>query len=411
MLYELAYKFNILKLEWMLGVVIFVLIILTYLFGATRHSIYFLIALVFSSNTKPDSLNELSASQITQLPILDLSPIPFLIFSLYVLSILRKRTVNLGLIVKLSTLLLLLLVYSIPIRILDDSNLFFLYAEILTILVYFLAILFFNNEIDNLPGFKHISILVSAKIFICVLVAIYVDKVEFSTVLFVNPAIPMLWYVGYAIMNIKWKELLLSLSFVLLNFQKGFLIFTSLFILFKLKNYIHYLILLVLIVPLVANYVDESDYKNVSYELRSFEKILNGTSPRAVELINIIDKYYQEPGLLLFGSGMGAYFEESEAFFIPWQRNLSAFTQYELDTGQFYKPHDFVNWLLLKIGPLLSILLGIHLYRVTLYLSPVKVSLPVLVYVTVGIMQSVSMAFTSVLLIFILFKNENKRKS
>ena len=198
---------------------------------------------------------------------------------------------------------------------------------------------------------------------------------------------------------------------------EGFLvqyIFVSLcFLLFSkgaMRRVIPFAMLLTMaLVPFASYFKALPTLDRINYELRSFQSVTGGLSPRAVEIKNIISRANEDFSVALLGGGLGSYFNEHPFKFRSWQRNLSAFTQDELDSGRFYKPHTAVAWLILKfgfLGLIVTILFYINtIYRLYLSKQLEVVSISVLGYTFWVLMQNVTVAIFSVI-IFLAFTNK-----
>ena len=250
-------------------------------------------------------------------------------------------------------------------------------------------------------------------------------SITLGIIIFHNPAVPIMLLLAYTLSNnfryLAFFSLVLCVAILLLNFQKGFLVqylFVLIcFILFSKTNMRRVvpltILLIVVLVPVVSQFKNLPTLDRIYYELRSFQSVSDGLSPRAVELKNIIVRANEEIPLAIAGGGLGSYFKEDPYKFRSWQRNTSAFTQGELDTGNFYKPHTTFAWLLLKFG-ILGIIVVMVFYIRTIYkLYRSKqlevVSATVLAYTFWVLMQNSTVAIFSVI-IFLAFTDTSRNE-
>jgi hypothetical protein len=132
-------------------------------------------------------------------------------------------------------------------------------------------------------------------------------------------------------------------------------------------NYKFILTSLLLLIPFLIKPSNESiNYKmNNILELSHFlfsnytiYALPNSAQIRVIEILNIIN----EPTNLIVGTGLGGYFVDDKYPFPPWTNKFD-FSEKELYTGKFFKPHN-INYNLLKYGILfISVLFYLFLYR------------------------------------------------
>lgn len=96
-------------------------------------------------------------------------------------------------------------------------------------------------------------------------------------------------------------------------------------------------------------------------DLMSGEGSSSSVSMRVTELMNIISFYMSNATALLWGRGFGGSFTFTD---FPPERLLviSDFSLDQINAGVFYKPHHFVNYILLKAG-----IIGLFMYLLFSY--------------------------------------------
>jgi hypothetical protein len=92
--------------------------------------------------------------------------------------------------------------------------------------------------------------------------------------------------------------------------------------------------------------------------LVSGEVSSSSVSMRITELQNILAFYWDNLGALVWGRGLGSYFTFVE--FLPARAlEINDFSIDQINSGLYYKPHHFLNFLVLKGG-----LIGLFCYLV-----------------------------------------------
>lgn len=82
----------------------------------------------------------------------------------------------------------------------------------------------------------------------------------------------------------------------------------------------------------------------------SLSLISHSPRVRIISIINIIDKYLNEPYLAILGSGYGGYFEDKLGFFSKIKLNTADFSIIELRTNKFSNVHGSIPNLILQNG-------------------------------------------------------------
>ena len=128
-----------------------------------------------------------------------------------------------------------------------------------------------------------------------------------------------------------------------------------LYIISKLLSFnykIIFISLIFFIPPLFKSSDDSLNYKiNNIFKLSTFlftnysiYDLPNSAQIRVIETLNIIS----EPSRLFFGSGLGGYFVDNKYPFPSWTNKFD-FSEKEIISGKYFKPHNF-NYNLLKFG-------------------------------------------------------------
>ena len=136
---------------------------------------------------------------------------------------------------------------------------------------------------------------------------------------------------------------------------------------------IFFLTCISLAVPLILPLVNERLWAFLLFKLSFFmaDGVQSGNfgasaGGRVFQLYNIIGA---EAQYLLFGKGLGSYFTFNNVP-LPYALTLSDFSQDQINTGYFYKPHTFINMILLKYG---FFVLGIYVWvAIHLFLKSIK---------------------------------------
>ena len=297
--------------------------------------------------------------------------------------------------------------------------------EFMILTSYLLAlVIWYPRESERLCVVRDVlPILILARLLSAVAMSVMFGhySIALGIIIFHNPAVPLMLLLAFTLSKkfsyLSLFSLALCVAILLLNFQKGFLvqyIFVSLcFFLFSkgsMRRVIPFAVLLTIaLVPFASYFKELPTLDRINYELRSFQSVTGGLSPRAVEMKNIISRANEDFSVALLGGGLGSYFNERPFKFRSWQRNLSAFTQDELDSGRFYKPHTAIAWLILKFGffgLIVTILFYINtIYRLYLSKQLEVVSISVLGYTFWILMQNVTVAIFSVI-IFLAFTDK-----
>ena len=251
-------------------------------------------------------------------------------------------------------------------------------------------------------------------------------SISLGIILFHNPAVPPMLLLAFALSNKFGKLNIIALALgaviLLLNFQKGFLvqyIFVILcFFVFTANKTTRIVPLLIIssaiLVAVSSQFRTLPTIDRINYEVRSFQSVSDGLSPRAVEMKNILVRADENMFKALFGGGLGSFFNEKPYKFRSWQLNESAFTQGELKSGKFYKPHTTFSWLILKFG-FLGLTIVMFFYATAIYRMFVKrqlevVSASVLAYTFWILMQNTTVAIFSVI-IFSAFVTASKHEN
>lgn len=354
----------------------------------------------------------------TEVPFLNVNILPFVFFFLFLILSLKGEKFK-----RAHILVILFIITFYSLATLNGLSIGKIFngrvaiAELYTLVSYFLFLIVFYWRQEALPSLNSIVNISSIKILASLGSVLIFEGVEIgNTVLFRNPAIPFIWLIGVIILSRgvlsaseRMFALIMVLPFLILNFQKGYFLYTLLFLAIipivwlidpvrvKTKSLL-VLLIIFLSVPLLIELVRESP--KVKYEINSLSSVVSGVSPRAVEFLNITSNYREHPLSILIGTGAGSYFEEKVAKFRPWQLNTTAFTEEELEIGRYHKPHDFINWSLLKVGVGgLGLILGFLGYYFLINVAYHSYLLPAFVFFLVGLMQGISMAITSALLL------------
>jgi len=105
----------------------------------------------------------------------------------------------------------------------------------------------------------------------------------------------------------------------------------------------------------------------IAFKLSFFVNLLSGhiesssVSMRITELQNIMSYYWNNTAALVWGRGFGGAFSFSE-FPVGRALKINDFSIDQINSGLFYKPHHFFNFILLKSG-----IIGLFLYSLFSY--------------------------------------------
>ena len=259
------------------------------------------------------------------------------------------------------------------------------------------------HDMKHLMGGSFVEI-IGRTIVLCSLIngfeailCVIADYIDGRSVLMIGtqPGIlmPAFFMILYLARNITFIFRFLILLIVLLGafrFSRGDIIYALLLILAyftlvfsantrasnKLKDsfrLIFFLAPLFIAIPLILPFISDRLWAFLLFKLGFFMSDgfaggNSGTSAsvRLYEWYNISEAslYY-----LLFGKGLGSYFTFS-AVQIPYELTLSDFSMDQISSGYFYKPHTFVNTIILKYG-----FIGLAIYvslALSLYLKARK---------------------------------------
>ena len=204
---------------------------------------------------------------------------------------------------------------------------------------------------------------------------------------------PAFFMIVYLARDIHYSVRLITVFIVLIGafrFSRGELIYGAVLMLmyvimvFSIKKnvvmalksafkFIFILTLISSVIPLLLPFLNERLWAFLLFKLSFFaaDGVQSGNlgasaGGRVFEFYNLISA---EPQYLLFGKGLGSYFTFDKVP-LPYQLTLSDFSQDQINTGYFYKPHTFINMILLKYG---GLILGIYVWvAIHLFLKSIK---------------------------------------